>query len=253
MSRNKRQVPRPSVTAAVANTGAPSRVAAIDALRGLAIAAMIAYHFAFDLAFFRITGADFYRDPFWLHSRTAILSSFLLLAGLSLVLAERSGRGRARFWRHVAMIAACAIAVSAGSYLVFPRSYIWFGVLHAIALSLILVRPVAAYPRVALGAGIVAVAIGNLWTSPSFDNRAWGWLGFATMKPVTEDYVPLFPWIGVVLIGIAAGHALVRHEFRAISGFGHLPSTFRWLGRHSLAVYMFHQPLLLGLISLAVR
>ena len=253
MSRNRRQVPRPSVTAAAANTGVSPRVAAIDALRGLAIAAMVAYHFAFDLAYFRITRADFYRDPFWLHSRTAILSSFLLLAGLSLVLAERSGRGRARFWRHVAIITACALAVSAGSYLVFPKSYIWFGVLHAIALSLILVRPVAAHPRVALVSGIAAVAIGNLWTSPAFDNRLWGWLGFASMKPVTEDYVPLFPWIGVVLIGVAAGHALVRHEFRAIALFGRLPSAFRWLGRHSLAVYMFHQPLLLGLIALAVR
>ncbi len=252
VSRHRHQVPRPP-DAASANADVPSRVAAIDALRGLALVAMIAYHFAFDLAWFRITGADFYRDPFWLHARTTILSSFLLLAGVSLVLAERSERGRARFWRHVGLIGACAIAVSAGSYLVFPKSYIWFGVLHAIALSLLLVRPLAAHPRVALAAGVAAIAIGNLWTSPAFDNRAWGWLGFATTKPVTEDYVPLLPWIGVVLIGVAAGHALVRHEFRAIALFARLPPALAWLGRHSLAVYMLHQPLLLGLIALAVR
>ena len=94
---------------------APGRVPAIDALRGLALVAMIAYHFAFDLAYFRVTAWDFYRDPFWLHSRTLILSSFLLLAGVSLVLAQRTPQGRARFWPHVAAIAACALAVSSGA------------------------------------------------------------------------------------------------------------------------------------------
>jgi len=113
---------------------APGRIGGIDALRGLAVIAMVAYHFAFDLAYFRVTAQNFYRDPFWLHSRTAILSSFLLIAGMSLVLAQRSPQGRARFWVHVARVAACALAVSAASYLMFPRSFIWFGVLHAIAL-----------------------------------------------------------------------------------------------------------------------
>jgi uncharacterized membrane protein len=206
------------------------RVPAIDVLRGLALVAMIAYHFAFDLAYFRVTASNFYHDPFWLHARTLILSSFLLLAGVSLVLARRSESGRAAFWRHVATIAACALAVSVASYLVFPRSYIWFGVLHAIALSLILIRPLAAHPRFALAAGIAVIAIGNLVTSPWFDQRALGWLGFMTAKPVTEDYVPLFPWTGVMLVGIAAGHALVRNEFRAVAPFARWPRALAWLG-----------------------
>ncbi|MCC7325990.1 MAG: DUF1624 domain-containing protein [Burkholderiales bacterium] len=229
------------------------RVVAIDGMRGLALVAMIAYHFAFDLAYLRITGSDFYHDPFWLHSRTAILSSFLLLAGVSLVLAERSPRGRAGFWRHVARIAACALLVSTASYLIFPKSYIWFGVLHAIALSLVLIRPLAAHPGAALVTGVAAIAAGNLWTSPWFDQRATGWLGFATVKPITEDYVPLFPWIGVMLIGVAAGHALVRTDFHAIAWLPRVPSPLAWLGRHSLAVYMLHQPLLLGVLYLSVR
>ena len=77
--------------AAVAVAPKPARVPGIDALRGIAIVAMVAYHFAFDLAHLRVADWNFYRDPFWLHARTAILSSFLLLAGLSLVLAERAG------------------------------------------------------------------------------------------------------------------------------------------------------------------
>lgn len=229
------------------------RVDAVDALRGVALVAMIAYHFCFDLSYLRIAAFDFYRDPWWLHARTAILSSFLLLAGVSLVLAERTVDGRARFWRHVVRIAACAAVVSLASYLVFPQSYIWFGVLHAIAVSLVLVRPLAQRPRVALLAGIAVIAAGMTIQAEIFDRPALGWIGFMTAKPRTEDYVPLFPWTGVMLLGIAAGHALVRTQFRAIAFAAHGPRFLRWMGRHSLALYMLHQPLLLGLLFLFAR
>ena len=249
MSSGARRAP-PAASDATSGSG---RIAAIDVLRGLALVAMIAFHFSFDLAWFRVTASDFYHDAFWLHARTAILSSFLLLAGVSLVLAQRAQASRARFWRHVSQIAACALAVSVGSYLAFPRSYIWFGVLHAIALSLVLLRPLAPHPRAALAIGIAVIAAGNLWSAPAFDTRAWGWLGFATAKPLTEDYVPLFPWTGVMLVGIAVGHALVQRQFGPIAWLARAPSTLAWLGRHSLAIYMLHQPLLLGLLTLAVR
>jgi uncharacterized membrane protein len=246
------------VTKRGARTRAPSpalpsaaaRIPGVDVLRGIAVVAMVAYHFAFDLAYFRVIAANFYRDAFWLHSRTAILSSFLLLAGVSLVLAQRTGAGRAGFWRHVATIAACALAVSIGSALVFPDSYIWFGVLHAVAFSLVLIRPLAARPAIAFGLGIVVILTGNLLAAPVFDGQPWGALGFATTKPRTEDYVPLFPWAGVMLVGIAAGHALVRNEFRVVAGLARAPAFLGWLGRHSLALYMLHQPVLFGLLWL---
>ncbi len=230
----------------------PARIAGIDALRGLAVVAMVAYHFAFDLAWFRVTAHDFYRDPFWLHARTLILSSFLLLAGVSLVLAQSSARGRERFWLHTGRIAACAVGVSVGSYLVFPRSFIWFGVLHAIAVSLVLIRPLAGRPWIALCAGLAVIAAGNLIASPVFDSRTLGWIGFMTGKPVTEDYVPLAPWTGVMLVGVAAGHVLVRRGFAPVAALARLPRTVQWLGRHSLLVYMVHQPILIGALWIAV-
>ena len=237
----------------VANPTVTGRVAGVDALRGIAILAMVAYHAAFDLAYFRVTAWNFYRDAFWLHSRTAILSSFLLLAGVSLVLAMRAPSGRTGFWPHVLRIAACALVVSAATYVVFPRSFIWFGVLHAIALSLVLIRPLARRPAIALGLGVVVIAAGMLFSAPAFDQRWLGWIGFATTKPITEDYVPLFPWTGVMLVGIAAGHALVRNEFRVVAPLGRLPAPLSWLGRHSLAIYMIHQPLLFGLAWLVAH
>jgi uncharacterized membrane protein len=230
----------------------PARLPAVDALRGLAIVAMITYHFCFDLQYFGVTRWDFYRDPLWLNARTVILSSFLLIAGVSLVLADRNGLPPARFWRHVGNIAACAVVVSAASYVLFPVSWIWFGVLHAIVVSLIIARPLARRPVLALIIGAIVIAAGNLYTHAIFDNRAVGWLGFMTAKPRTEDYVPLFPWSGVLLLGIAAGHALVRTEFRPIAFAATWPRWMAWLGRHSLATYMVHQPLLLGALFLVV-
>ena len=125
--------------------------------------------------------------------------------------------------------------------------------LHAIAVSLVLIRPLAGRPYIALALGIAVIAAGNLYHSPWFDQRWLGWIGFATVKPLTEDYVPLFPWTGVMLLGVAAGHALSRNGFRALAPLAHLPGPLAWLGRHSLAVYMLHQPILLGVLWVFVR
>jgi uncharacterized membrane protein len=230
-----------------------TRVAGVDALRGLAICLMIAYHFAFDLRYYRITAADFEHDPFWLGARALIVSSFMLLVGVSLVLARRAHAPPAQFWMRLALIAGCAALASAGSWLLFPRTFIWFGILHCIAVASLVARPLVARPGLALAAGIVVILAAVAFAHPAFDAPALAWLGFTTAKPATEDYVPLAPWAGVALVGIAVGHALARREFQALAPLTGAPHWLRWLGRHSLAVYMVHQPLLLGLLWLATR
>ena len=235
-------------------THAPAaRIAGLDALRGIAIVAMAIYHFCFDLRYFGLTRADFEHDPFWLAARSAILSSFLAIAGISMVLARKGVRSDARWLRHAAVIAGAALLVSAASYVMFPRSYIWFGVLHAIAASLVVARPFVDRPLAAVAAGAVVIAAGIVFSHPAFDNRALGWIGFMTHKPVTEDYVPLFPWTGVLLLGIAAGHWLVRERFAPLAPLGRVPGALRFLGRHGLVVYLVHQPLLIGLLWLGLR
>lgn len=229
------------------------RVESLDALRGIALCLMVVYHFAFDLRHFRVTQADFEGDPFWLGFRALIVTLFLGLVGVSLVLAERAGVSRRHFWTRIGVIAACAVLASVGSWVTLPARYIYFGILHCIAVASVLAWPVVRHPRIALVIGAAVIAAGLTLSHPAFDGRALSWLGFTTHKPATEDYVPLFPWSGVVFLGIAAGHLLVRMGFRPL---GPLASAPRWLchiGRHSLLVYMVHQPILMGVLWIVLR
>lgn len=228
-------------------------MAGLDALRGLAIVAMIAYHFCFDLRWFGFAGWDFEHDPRWIAARSVILGSFMLLAGVSLVLAAQRADAPRAFARHIGRIAAAALLVTVASYVAFPQTYIRFGVLHAIAVSLLLARPLVGHPRLALGLGIGVIAAGVLVAHPAFDAPLLHWIGFMTHKPATEDYVPLFPWTGVLLIGVALGQALARRGPAVVEPPARLPPVLALLGRHGLLIYLVHQPVLVGLLWLATR
>jgi uncharacterized membrane protein len=233
--------------------GHGARIAAIDSLRGFAIVAMIAYHFAYDLRLFGLTQSDFENDPWWIAARTLIVGTFLVVAGISLVLADRAGVTAARFARRVGEIAACALVVSIVSYVAFPRTFIYFGILHAIALSLALGRPLVRRPRTALVLGLAIVAAGSAFAHPLFDARGLSWIGFTTVKPPTQDFVPLFPWLGVLLVGIALGHALASRGFAALGALRRAPRLVQLAGQHSLPIYMLHQPLLIGALWLVLE
>lgn len=230
-----------------------SRLPLVDVARGGAVALMVIYHFCWDLSFFRLAGFDLLNDPFWLALRTAILGSFLMLVGIGLVLAAERGFQAPAFFRRLARLAAAALAISAVSYAMFPESPIFFGVLHHIAvasaLGLLFVRLPAPVTALLGGAALLAPA----WLAdPWFDLPAWRWVGLVTREPTSNDFVPVLPWFGVVLWGIAAGRSL-RHWPRLRAALARPPSgrlgrALRWGGRHSLALYLLHQPILMGLL-----
>jgi len=226
-----------------------TRIRAIDALRGTAICMMIVYHAAFDLNWFHIISADFNHDRFWLSFRDLIVSSFLLLVGVSLALASRAGISPKRFWRRIALVGACAMLVTVGSYVTFPKTFITFGILHCIVVSSILGWPLVRFPRAALIVGIVVIVVGVAIGLPLFDLPWLNWVGLMTHKPATEDYVPLLPWFGVVLVGVSIGCWLLERHMRDLRQISRAsPKWLTWLGRHSLLVYMIHQPIMVGLL-----
>ena len=230
------------------------RLAHIDLLRGIAIALMVTYHFSYDLTYFGFADFDFHNDPFWLHARTFILSLFLLLVGISLVLSTRNGLQARPYLRRLGILVGCAALISLSSYLMFGPRWIFFGVLHFIALASVLGLLFVHARRLALilGGGLIALDLG--FSDAFFDQPALQWFGLMTYKPPTEDYVPLLPWFGVVLIGIGMARPLV-----GMSPWLNkcCPNPLaRWLGtagRHSLLIYMLHQPLLIGSLWVVKR
>lgn len=231
----------------------------IDALRGAAIVWMTVFHFCFDLDHFGWIREDFHRDPFWTGQRTAIVSLFLFCAGLGQAVAHAQGLGWPRFWRRWAQVAGCALLVTAGSWFMFPRSFIYFGVLHGIAVMLIVARLTGGWGRwlwlagaVAIALPLVAAASHAAWPALQPFNTPWlNWLGWISRKPRTEDYVPLLPWLGVMWWGMAAGQWLLRERPALVQGpVGKPLAPLAWLGRWSLSWYMLHQPLLIGAMLL---
>ena len=230
----------------------------LDALRGVAIVWMTLYHFGFDLNHFGYWQQDFYRDPVWTGQRTAIVSLFLFCAGLGQAVAVHQKQTAERFWRRWAQVAACALLVTAGSYWIYPTSFIYFGVLHGIAVMLIIVRFSAGWGRWLWLAGVLVFAIKliaayghSAWAGGQFLNEpAFNWLGLISRKPITEDYVPLVPWLGVMWWGMAAGQwVLQRHPQWLAQASKGAAAPLNWLGRWSLAWYMLHQPVLMGLFT----
>jgi uncharacterized membrane protein len=214
---------------------------------------MVGFHFVFDLNHFGFVRQNFYEDPFWTVQRACIVSAFLFCAGLGQAVALAQGQRWSRFWRRWAQVAGCALLVTAGSWFVFPRSYISFGVLHGIAVMLVLVRVLAPAGRWLWPLGAVAIALPWLVQHPWFDTRATNWIGLVTRKPVTEDYVPLLPWLGVMLWGVAAGRVVLAA--RRVWLAGPLPAALKGLavlGRWSLTVYMVHQPLFFAALTAVV-
>lgn len=208
---------------------------------------MAIFHFCFDLNHFGWLQQDFYRDPFWTLQRTAIVSLFLFCAGGGQAMAVLAGQRSERFWRRWAQIAGCALLVSLGSMMMFPRSWISFGVLHGIAVMLVMLRlGMSRWPMAwLLGVALLSLALPQWWSDAWFDARWTNWVGLVTHKPVTEDYVPVLPWLGVMLLGFA----FTRQWPDLWSG--RVPNGLRplaALGRWSLSFYMLHQPVLIGLL-----
>lgn len=237
----------------------PCRFDSLDALRGMAIVWMTVFHVCFDLNHFGYLTQNFYVDPFWTWQRTAIVSLFLFTAGLGQAVAVQQGQSWPRFWRRWVLVAGSALLVSVGSYLMYPQTFIYFGVLHGMAVMLLIVRLTARWGRwlwllggMAIAIKFIAAYAHGISTQAEFLNENWfNWLGLISRKPITEDYVPVIPWLGVMWWGMAAGQwALQNRPQWMTRPVGRAAQPLAWLGRWSLSYYLLHQPVLIGVLML---
>ncbi|BCP55974.1 membrane protein [Kaistia sp. 32K] len=244
-----------AATAVEAQPGAPataarsSRIAALDVARGVALVCMAIFHGAWDVAFLHLVRFDPGASIGWIVFARAIAGSFLMLVGISLVLSVRNGFRLRPYLTRLAMIVAAAALVSLATYFVMPEGWIFFGILHQIALASVLgLLFLRLPPRGIFLAAVAVFALPFFFRSAIFAQPALWWVGLAPKPPASFDYVPLFPWFGVVLFGMAAAKLGVALGWdKWLAGWQPRFAPARWLafgGRHSLAVYLIHQPIL---------
>lgn len=227
------------------------RYALIDVARGVGIALMIVYHFSWDLTFFRLADFRVFTDPKWIWFASVIVTIILGTMGVTQVMARRRGLTATAFFRRLGLIAAAAGAVSLATLWMDPASYVFFGILHHIALASVILAGAVFLPSWALVllAALILAAPGFL-SSPAFAADWLLWVGLSPVPPASVDYVPLVPWLAVPLLGVVAGRWMFRE--------GSTPAVLAWrpvhpmlkllrlAGRHSLALYLLHQPILYG-------
>jgi len=233
----------------------------IDATRAVAILMMVTFHAVYDLDHFGSAdiGAT---SGFWQMFAQATASLFLLLVGISLTLSHSRASRRLggktlplKYLKRGFRIFLYGMAITVVTWLFLPDGIILFGILHCIGLSIILAYPLLGRPRLALPLGLVCIAAGIVVSNVEAGTNLLLWLGVRTGDMYMFDYFPLLPWLGVVLLGVFTGSMLYPDGERRfhppdVTGWP-MAGLLSWMGRHSLAIYLAHQPVLVVVLAAA--
>ncbi|ARM88561.1 hypothetical protein RHEC894_CH02265 [Rhizobium sp. CIAT894] len=235
----------------------PPRIGLLDTARGVALIAMATYHFSWDMEFMGYLTAGAAETGWLKIYARAIATTFLFIVGISLVLSSTPEIRWPSFWKRFGMIAAAAAVISIATRIAMPNEWIYFGILHCIAvltlIGVVFLRLPLAVTLITTLALLAAWLTDNfgppgLLRSSFFDPRYLAWIGLAAMPERSNDYVPLFPWATPFFAGLSFALIAIRTKLPdRLAAIG----TGSWwparLGRHSLAFYLIHQPVLIGI------
>lgn len=230
-----------------------NRVWELDALRGIFIFGMIIIHLVYDLVqLYGILSWDYPIWYRWMASSSGVL--FLLLSGLCATLGRRSvRRGLTVF--------GCGMLVSlvtVGMYLLNfadKSIIIYFGVLHCLGVCMMLWWLFKRFPTWLLAVlGLVIIGLGLYLENRILVDHLWLMpLGFTADGFITSDYYPLLPSLGYFLLGAVIGRTVYRKKvtrFPRVNTRNPLIRALCFCGRHSLEIYLLHQPILAGICML---
>ena len=163
--------------------------------------------------------------------------------------ATANGRNYRRFYKRLGQIAACAALITIMSLVMFSKSWIYFGILHFMVLGSCFVFLFANTNWKISGlVGIVILTGFFIGWLP----RRWPFDFITALPDYTEDFVPLFPWLGVAFLGLTFSQRLRDSQtllgqltmIRRDDGLGRVIS---FSGKRSLWIYMIHQPILFAI------
>ena len=213
----------------------------LDQLRGLAVVWMIIFHFTYDLKTLGFIKLDM-SHGFWYAFPRVIAFTFLFCVGVSSYFIHKE-KVRWDFVKKRSLIlGGAALTISLITYIIFPSQWIFLGTLHCIFLGSILVAPLVKFPKISWSLMILimiaqyALGLDIKWVS-SFFNRP------------SMDFIPIYPWFWTILLGLNLAPYLIK--IPQLNRFK-LPGL-KLLGTHSLKIYLLHQPLIFGVLTLIKR
>lgn len=240
------------------------RVFELDALRGFSLFLMILHHFIFDLRYLLSLPVFAFQESWWFIYllQPFFLNVFVIVSGICCTFSKNNTR---RGLRLLLVALALSVVTWAASIWTGYDFYIYFNVLHLLSTGILFYALLTrkerktghALSRVDVSLSLLSAAI--IW-GDSFLHLAEGrgswWLLPIGLPPQMNqsmaDYLPLIPWLGFFLTGALIGRTVYRERRTAFPGAPDwilkAGRPFAFLGRHSLVIYILHQPALLAVL-----
>ena len=230
-------------------------------MRGIAIVMMIVFHVMYDLDFFGAALLNV-QSGFWFYFARATATIFLLLVGISLTLSfsratQTQGTGKKLYQKYLkrgSTIFAWGLVITVLTWVFLREGFVVWGILHLIGISIILAYPLLKFRYWNLLLGLSFMALGLFLKNVSVGFPWLLWLGLTPNNFYSLDYFPILPWFGVVLIGLFIGNLLypeytrnfTLRDLSQVKGI----RLLSFLGKHSLLIYLVHQPILITVLYL---
>lgn len=235
----------------------------LDGLRGLTLLSMIAYHGMFDLVeIYGISVSWFWKTPGYLWQQS-ICWTFILLSGFCWQLGSRPGK-------RGLVISAGGLLVTAVTFLLMPSERILFGILTFTGAAMLALIPLSGILRqIPTGIGLAGSGL-LFFLTRNVNQGFWGFeffrpeqvpscfyrgpvtafLGFPPPGFFSGDYFSFFPWIFLYMCGYFLYRILMASEpVKQFLKFRTGP--LEWIGKHSLMIYLLHQPVLMAVFTIA--
>ncbi len=239
-----------------------NRVHLIDEVRGFSILCMVVYHAAYDLvALFGVSIPLFF---------SPVMQNFLqpLFAGLFIFISGTAANYSHSNLKRGAICFLLGMVLTIGTWIVMPSQFIAFGILHCLGVCMMLsplflslakkIRPIVLIP-------VSLVLFFLLYSLPQgqiglfsftfaiphacYDTPFLFWLGLPNNTFFSSDYFPLIPWIFAFLAGVSFGRIVKENRCPAFFYKMHC-RPLALIGRHTLVIYLLHQPVVYGIFSL---
>lgn len=219
-----------------------NRIWEIDFLRGIAISLMVVFHIIYDLKEFFQYDIE-YSQGFWFFVGKSSAVIFMLVSGISSNFSRNNLQRGGKIFIY-------GIGITLITFFYNPKTYIRFGILHLLGISNIIYHfickgrsfflYITSFVLILLGRALVGKSTISPYLFP---------IGLVTKEFTSLDYYPLIPWFGVFLLGAALGKTIYKKK-QSLFPFQLKACPLSYIGKHSLFIYLVHQPIIIGLLYL---